>query len=129
MAKSSKTQMVRHKAPTVSKSKYEDLLEKGKASARKAREASARHVAAIAGVGASVATGLTERYVGLDKMRVATGGLEPNLAAGLVTGLILPMALKGKSKEVAASAGLCLTAVGANKVASGVPVFVNVYGT
>jgi hypothetical protein len=121
---------VRHKAPTVSKARFDELLEKGKRVAQKAREKSAKHVAAGVGLTAAIGSGVTERYVGLDKMRVATGGVEPNLVAGVLTGLLLPMALPStKSKEIAATTGLCLAAVGSNKVASGVPVFVNVYGT
>lgn len=118
--RSSSALAVRHRAPMVSKRKFEGLKAAGLARAKRAREVAARRTGTIVG-------GATAGLVGyLEK----TGRMSPKFSspvafagAGFVLSFVLPETGMGKGKlgQMSAEAGSALLAVGCYKAGLGQP--------
>lgn len=110
--------VVRSKAPTVSKKRFELAVMRGKQHAKKAREVAARRVGTLVGVAAGAGAGIVERKAMLSPKFTSPAALG---VAGAVLAFVAPETSMGKGKlgQAAAEAGAGLLAVAAYKLGLG----------
>lgn len=109
--------VVRHKAPTVSKNKYENLVRLRSAAVKRAGQETKQRMGALAGVGACAAVGYLERNGKMPSF----GGFEPTAVIGLALGFVLPAFVKGNAGRVLGEAGVAVAGVAAYKLGTGAP--------
>lgn len=113
-----KTEMVRHRAPSVPKRKYEMVVAAKAAVAKRAREGVAKRVGVLVGTVAAGAAGYVERNKTLGARYTSPVAMG---VAGVVLAFVAPEMAKGKVGQAAAEAGAGLLAVAVYKASLGQP--------
>lgn len=105
--------VVRAKAPTIAKARYEELRSRGLAVARRLKEASAEDTDAMVGIGSGLALALYERS---GKSLPTVMDLDPAIVYGFGA-WALTRGKKGKGASMGRAAGLALATIGVNRSA------------
>lgn len=105
--------VVRAKAPTIAKARYEELRTRGLAVAKRLKEASAEDTDAMVGVGSGLALALYEKG---GRSLPTVMGLDPAVVWGFGAWAIT-RGRKGKGASMGRAAGLALATIGVNRSA------------
>lgn len=106
------------RAPSVPKSKYENIVRLQSSAKKRAKEMASERIGIIVAAGAGAAIGLAEKK---GTALPTVGGIQPTILYGAILAFVVPEMTKGKLGRMSAEAGAGLLTLGAYKLATGAP--------